>query len=100
MTIKKTIHPKHRMPVLNWTALKPNQVKGTVFSELDDEKLYDVSCHVAMIESPYTDSFMMEINATELTHKPMLKRQLYNQGSSVIIDILLIELLILLLSYL
>jgi len=28
--------------VLNWVAMKPNQVKGTLFSELDDEKLYNV----------------------------------------------------------
>ena len=43
MTIKKKIHPKNRLPVFNWMALKPNQVRGTVFSEIDDEKLYDVS---------------------------------------------------------
>ena len=40
---KNTPQPKHRLPVLNWFALKPHQVKGTVFSELDDEKLYGVS---------------------------------------------------------
>ena len=39
---KKTPQPKHRLPVLNWVAMKSNQVKGTVFSELDDEKLYSV----------------------------------------------------------
>ncbi|XP_016402680.1 formin-like protein 1, partial [Sinocyclocheilus rhinocerous] len=27
------------MPLLNWQALKPNQVTGTVFSELNDEQL-------------------------------------------------------------
>ena len=42
VTIKKTIAPKHRLPVLNWVAMKPNQVKGTVFSEIDDEELYEV----------------------------------------------------------
>jgi len=40
---RKTPQPKHRLPVLNWVAMKSNQVKGTVFSELDDEKLYSVS---------------------------------------------------------
>jgi len=39
---KQTPQPKHRLPVLNWVAMKSNQVKGTVFSELDDEKLYSV----------------------------------------------------------
>ena len=43
MTIKKKIQTKFRLPILNWTPLKPQQVKGTVFSELDDEKLYSVS---------------------------------------------------------
>ena len=43
MTIKKTIKPKYRLPVLNWVSMKPNQVKGTIFADLDDEKLYEVS---------------------------------------------------------
>uniref|UniRef100_A0A4W5MBB7 Formin like 1 n=1 Tax=Hucho hucho TaxID=62062 RepID=A0A4W5MBB7_9TELE len=34
---KKPIQTKYRMPSLNWQALKPNQVSGTVFNELDDE---------------------------------------------------------------
>ena len=42
VTIKRKITTKYRLPVLNWVAMKPNQVKGTVFSELDDEKLYNV----------------------------------------------------------
>ncbi|XP_022238281.1 formin-like protein CG32138 [Limulus polyphemus] len=42
MTIKKKYEPKYKLPSLNWIALKPNQVKGTVFNELDDEKLYKV----------------------------------------------------------
>ncbi|XP_033826547.1 formin-like protein 1 [Periophthalmus magnuspinnatus] len=36
---KKTIQTKFRMPLLNWQALKPNQVTGTVFNELDDEQI-------------------------------------------------------------
>ncbi|VDO96818.1 unnamed protein product [Soboliphyme baturini] len=39
MTIKKRINTKYKLPYLNWTALKPNQVKGTVFSELDDDRV-------------------------------------------------------------
>lgn len=42
MTIKKKIETKYRLPNLNWIALKPQQVKGTVFCELDDEKLFSV----------------------------------------------------------
>ncbi|CAF1651746.1 unnamed protein product, partial [Didymodactylos carnosus] len=38
MTIKKKIETKYKLPNLNWTSLKPLQVRGTVFSELDDEK--------------------------------------------------------------
>ena len=43
LPIKKHIQPKYRLPVLNWVAMKPNQVKGTLFSDVDDEKLYNVS---------------------------------------------------------
>ena len=43
MTIKRKITTKHRLPVLNWVAMNPNQVKGTIFYELNDEKLYNVS---------------------------------------------------------
>jgi len=42
------VQPKYRLPVLNWVAMKPNQVKGTLFSELDDEKLYNVSLHLTV----------------------------------------------------
>ncbi|XP_055352129.1 formin-like protein [Paramacrobiotus metropolitanus] len=39
LTIKRKVNTKHKLPVLNWVVLKPNQVKGTIFSELDDEKI-------------------------------------------------------------
>jgi hypothetical protein len=39
MTIKRSIQPKFRLPILNWAPLKPQQVKGTVFADLNDEKL-------------------------------------------------------------
>uniref|UniRef100_A0A8C2ZB61 Formin-like 2b n=1 Tax=Cyclopterus lumpus TaxID=8103 RepID=A0A8C2ZB61_CYCLU len=35
--IKKPIQTKFRMPVLNWVALKPSQINGTVFNDIDDE---------------------------------------------------------------
>ncbi|XP_061906020.1 formin-like protein 3 isoform X3 [Entelurus aequoreus] len=38
---KKPIQTKFRMPLLNWQPLKPNQVSGTVFNELDDEQLLE-----------------------------------------------------------
>ncbi|KAH8318616.1 hypothetical protein KR067_000525, partial [Drosophila pandora] len=31
---------KYKLPTLNWIALKPNQVRGTIFNELDDEKIF------------------------------------------------------------
>ncbi|XP_009993999.1 PREDICTED: formin-like protein 1 [Chaetura pelagica] len=37
--VKKPIQTKFRMPVFNWVALKPNQIDGTVFNELNDEKV-------------------------------------------------------------
>uniref|UniRef100_A0A3Q3IN50 Formin-like 1a n=1 Tax=Monopterus albus TaxID=43700 RepID=A0A3Q3IN50_MONAL len=36
---KKAIQTKFRMPLLNWQPLKPNQVTGTVFNDLDDEQV-------------------------------------------------------------
>ena len=39
---KKPIQTKFRMPLLNWVALKPNQITGTVFTELNDEKVLQV----------------------------------------------------------
>uniref|UniRef100_A0AAQ5Y6B1 Formin-like 2b n=1 Tax=Amphiprion ocellaris TaxID=80972 RepID=A0AAQ5Y6B1_AMPOC len=38
-TIKKPIQTKFRMPVLNWVALKPSQINGTVFNDIDDESI-------------------------------------------------------------
>lgn len=29
--------------MFNWTALKPNQVKDTVFHDMDDDKIIEVS---------------------------------------------------------
>lgn len=41
--IKKPIKTKFRMPVFNWVALKPNQINGTVFNEIDDERILEVN---------------------------------------------------------
>uniref|UniRef100_A0A914PFE2 Formin-like protein n=1 Tax=Panagrolaimus davidi TaxID=227884 RepID=A0A914PFE2_9BILA len=40
-TLRRVIQPKNKLPQLTWSALKPNEVKGTVFMDLDDEKLHD-----------------------------------------------------------
>ncbi|XP_053706520.1 formin-like protein 3 isoform X1 [Synchiropus splendidus] len=39
--IKRPIKTKFRLPVFNWTALKPNQINGTVFNEIDDERVLE-----------------------------------------------------------
>lgn len=44
--IKKPIQTKFRMPVLNWVALKPSQINGTVFNDIDDESILQVSSEV------------------------------------------------------
>lgn len=41
MTIKRKVQTKYKLPTINWIALKPNQVRGTIFNELDDDKLYN-----------------------------------------------------------
>jgi len=40
--IKKPIQTKFRMPVLNWVALKPSQINGTVFNDINDEAILQV----------------------------------------------------------
>lgn len=45
--IKKPIKTKFRMPVFNWVALKPNQINGTVFNEIDDERILEVRAVLA-----------------------------------------------------
>lgn len=40
MTIKRKVSTKYKLPTINWVALKPNQVRGTIFNELDDDKLH------------------------------------------------------------
>lgn len=40
MTIKRKVQTKYKLPTVNWIALKPNQVRGTIFNELDDDKLF------------------------------------------------------------
>lgn len=39
-TIRRPTQTVYKLPTLNWVPLKPNQVKGTIFNELDDDKLH------------------------------------------------------------
>ena len=48
-TIKKQHQTKYKLPMFNWSALKPNQVKDTVFHELDDDRLIEVSVQYSPI---------------------------------------------------
>ncbi|XP_014252298.1 formin-like protein CG32138 isoform X2 [Cimex lectularius] len=41
MTIKRQIQTKNRLPTLNWAAMRPNQVRGTIFCELDDGRIFN-----------------------------------------------------------
>ncbi|KRT86828.1 hypothetical protein AMK59_639, partial [Oryctes borbonicus] len=41
MTIKRKVQTKYKLPTVNWIALKPNQVRGTIFNELDDDRLHN-----------------------------------------------------------
>jgi len=58
MTIKKKIPTKYKLPNLNWTSLKPGQVRGTVFSELDDEKYFKVK-HLSHPRKTKKSSFQL-----------------------------------------
>lgn len=40
-TIKKIYQTKNKLPQLNWTAMKPNQAKNTVFEKLNDELIIE-----------------------------------------------------------
>lgn len=37
--MKRKIQTKYKLPLLNWAAIPATQVAGTVFSQLDDEKI-------------------------------------------------------------
>lgn len=41
------------MPLLNWQALKSNQVTGTIFNELDDEHVLEVRPVLKQLSSFY-----------------------------------------------
>lgn len=41
MILELQVQTKYKLPTLNWIALKPNQVRGTIFNELDDDRLHN-----------------------------------------------------------
>lgn len=62
--IKKPIKTKFRMPVFNWVALKPNQINGTVFNEIDDERILEVR----VFPGPAIVHFTFRLISTVMEH--------------------------------
>ena len=48
---------KYRLPVLNWKALKPNQVAGTVFNELDDDSILNEVQELMLVLEKFVSVF-------------------------------------------
>ena len=80
MTIKKKIETKYKLPNLNWTSLKPGQVRGTVFSELDDEKYFKVSHWFSLSLS--RDSFVLIFSLFQLIDFDTFE-ELFKTGSGL-----------------
>ena len=40
--LKKKIETKYKLPLLNWVALPPTKINGTIFSDIDDENVHKV----------------------------------------------------------
>uniref|UniRef100_A0A1I8IIZ2 FH2 domain-containing protein n=1 Tax=Macrostomum lignano TaxID=282301 RepID=A0A1I8IIZ2_9PLAT len=38
MQVRQPVIPKHRLPLLNWTAIPPSGCRGTVFMDMNDER--------------------------------------------------------------
>ncbi|KAL5496330.1 hypothetical protein EMCRGX_G012589 [Ephydatia muelleri] len=61
---KRTIQTKHKLPTLNWVAIPPTQLSGTVFTSLDDEKVLQV-----LNLSEFEDTFKMKTQAPDVPEK-------------------------------
>ena len=72
---------KYRLPVLNWKALKPNQIQGTIFNELDDEQILN---EVDM--APFEEIFKTRAQDSQADQilKKKLAEALKKQGTSLI----------------
>lgn len=66
MTIKRKVQTKYKLPTLNWVALKPNQVRGTIFNELDDEKL-----HKAIDFADFEEKFKIGVGLSALANSEL-----------------------------
>nr|XP_039251877.1 formin-like protein 2 isoform X1 [Styela clava] len=61
---------KYRLPVLNWKALKPNQVAGTVFTELNDDNVLnelDMNAFEEIFKTRAQDSDADKLRMKKLT---------------------------------
>ena len=47
---KRQVQTKYRMPLFNWQSLQENKIKGTIFGDIDDEKLYDVKKRIHKVK--------------------------------------------------
>ncbi|XP_052396034.1 formin-like protein 3 isoform X2 [Carassius gibelio] len=84
--IKKPIKTKFRLPVFNWTALKPNQINGTVFNEIDDERVLEEldlekfeELFKTKAQGPVVDLLSSK---SKVPHKPVNKVQLLDANRS------------------
>ncbi|XP_059383878.1 formin-like protein 3 isoform X1 [Carassius carassius] len=84
--IKKPIKTKFRLPVFNWTALKPNQINGTVFNEIDDERVLEEldlekfeELFKTKAQGPLVD---LSCSKSKVSHKVVNKVQLLDANRS------------------
>lgn len=82
MPLKKKFQTKYKLPTLNWQALKPQQVKGTVFAEIDDAHVIpdidfdkfeeDFKLGINTLAADAVDG-SLALNSKRLNKKPELK---------------------------
>ncbi|XP_035998473.1 formin-like protein 1 [Fundulus heteroclitus] len=66
---KQPIQTKYRLPLLNWDALKSDQVEGTIFSELDDQRVLQELDMEAFEEQFKTKAQSPPVDLSTLTKK-------------------------------
>ncbi|KAI0984930.1 hypothetical protein GJ496_007462 [Pomphorhynchus laevis] len=86
MTIKKVIETKHKLPCLNWTVLKPQQVKGTIFCELNEDKYYNL-IDFDKFEELFQSNCGFAINNNQANHvSPQLKKKIRQNVQGSLLD--------------